>query len=204
MAASIDRGLPVVFGIFMSVESSPHYDHIVPLVGYERGDAGATALFFNDLYFNETLTTPRVLGGGGFARRRGACHGAAEHGGVAAYCLPVETNYGYRAGGNHDPYGELLPVRLALAAHAEPDYSKEDAKHRRPQRLTGVLTATGLAPSARYALLEYTSRAALPADGGFLASYPGVPEYFVAEGATWRRRVEFPSDATMFYRVVRA
>ena len=48
-------GAPVVAGLFWGVETTSDYDHIVPLVGYEAGAKGVTAIYFNDLHTNVSL-----------------------------------------------------------------------------------------------------------------------------------------------------
>lgn len=198
MRSSVDEGIPVIFGIYMTVESAPDNDHIVPFVGYDED-----SIYFNDLYFNNTLRAPIKE----FVKTREECHGVPEHVGAASYCLPQGVDYGYRVFGNLDPLNELMPLRLNMATNLEPDYSKEDGRHAMPIMLAAELVASGLTPGKRYAILRYTSISQVPRDGGFLEKFlasGATPEaYFVAPpSGTWTLGVHFPSDSTQFFRCV--
>jgi len=100
MKGAVDEGTPVVFGLYMTVYHSPTYDHIVPLVGYDDD-----SLYFNDLYFNQTLhaSLRHVV------KSRSQCWGVRKHSGAAEYCLPKKNNYGYRVLGNLDPSASCYP-----------------------------------------------------------------------------------------------
>eukprot|EP00756_Hemistasia_phaeocysticola_P043912 Hpha_TRINITY_DN17493_c0_g1::TRINITY_DN17493_c0_g1_i1::g.85820::m.85820 len=171
---AVDLGQPVVFGVYWTAEKDKDFDHIVPLVGYDND-----ALFFNDLYYNNTLRAPLAT----FVKSRHECHNRTlpPHAGVQAWCLPHEVNYGFRVLGNVDPNGELLPLRLEMQSNFEPDYSKEDGRHSPPALLAGTVRVTGLAAGVRYALLRYTNQASIPRDGGFLDKFlsgGGGPEAY--------------------------
>ena len=74
--AAIDRGKPVITGLYWSEESDADYDHIVPLVGY---DADA-AIYINDLHSNST----RRFELPGFVSNRKHCKRSPDHSSSAA------------------------------------------------------------------------------------------------------------------------
>jgi len=199
MKAGVDAEEPVIFGVYMTALKDLDYDHIVPLVGYDED-----ALYFNDLYFNSTLRAPLNT----FVHSRSECAGVGKHVGASSYCLPDAIDYGIRVMGNVDPHGELLPVRLAMSANSEPDYSVEDKRHMAPAMLHGNITMSGLSPGAMYALLQYSDIAALPRDGQFLEKFLAdgkQPIYFSAPAnGIYQTEVEFFSNSTQFFRCVQA
>lgn len=205
----IDQKTPVIMGVYMTTEDSEKYDHIVPVVGYEASGPGRTeaalhkrlsrtsgqedppqtgvsAIFFNDLFFNQTLRAaldppvpvvaaveryPPVAGldppVAGFIRPRQACRPPpGEHVSAYSYCLPHDRNYGLRVLGNLDRNNELVPARLQMiGANFEPDYSREDGLHEKPVQLQAEIvvgTSKDLSPGATYALLTYDASDAGP------------------------------------------
>ena len=191
---------PVAFGLFMQTESSPKFDHIVPLVGFSTGSRGRE-LVFNDLHSNVSLR--RSLDA--FVANRSACHRALPWAQRFAYCLPSDVNYGIRVHGNADPRGELKPARLLMDEWSEPDYSTEDGKGAAPQPLHATLVASELAPRAEYALLRYTDMERVPHSDFLSNSTGGIVsrvDFVAGADGAYRQRVSFWSNETVFYRVV--
>jgi hypothetical protein len=196
LAAAVDAAEPAIFGLYMKTETGSRFDHIVPLVGF---GASGQQLIFNDLHANrsQTVRTP------GFIRSRAQCRAMLPWLERFSYCLPDDINYGLRVHGNADAEGELLPTRLTMASRSEPDYSAEDGWGETPCLLTATLTASRLLPGQPYTLLRFDRRSAVPDRGFLLAGGAAVRVEFIAATSTQRWDVSFPSNSTIFYRVVR-
>ena len=202
-AAAIGRGEPVIMGVYWGVESDDDYDHIVPMVGYDSDSSSSSssssvsAVYFHDLHTNASLRADLST----FVTTRQGCDSAARFG-PGAFCLPKRTDYGLAVRGNQDARGVLLPTRLAMDAWTEPDYSREDAQHAPPALLGAMVTVSGLAAGARYALLRFEDPAAVPHEDFLNGAFSSKTE-FVAAGETWSQRATFMSNSTTFFRSVR-
>jgi hypothetical protein len=196
MRNASSAGDPVAFGVFMKTESSPDFDHIVPLVGFD-GDGKLT---FNDLHANTSLHEAPST----FVSARKQCAADLPWAARFEYCLPSEVNFGVRALGNYDEtQQELLPARLIMDSWTEPDYSHEDGKHEVPIRLQASLVVWSLVRGERYALLTYNDKADVPMRDFLKQGKPITRTDFVADSTAHRRRVDFLSNSTTFYRAVR-
>jgi hypothetical protein len=162
----VDAGHPVIMGLYWGVESDSDFDHIVPLVGYESASRveNVTAVYFNDLHGNASIRAEVA----DFVSTRAACNAKARFG-PGSFCLPRKVDYGIAVSGNADAEGALLPVRLAMDAWSEPDYSREDAQQEPPVLLSATVTVAQLERGVRYALLRFDGAAAVP-DRRFLAA----------------------------------
>ena len=199
MRQAVKQQEPVAFGVFMQTETNEGFDHIVPLVGFER-DGGT--LVFNDLHSRVALRKQLP----GFVATRAACRRALPWSERFAYCLPSDVNYGIRVHGNSDSEGALYPARLIMDEWTEPDYSAEDSKGESPKLLGATLHTRGLTPGRKYSVLVFDDWTRVPKrafssnqTGGLVSRVD-----FVATRAdgTHQRRVSFMSDSTTFYRVV--
>eukprot|EP00947_MAST-08B_sp_MAST-8B-sp1_P000463 g463.t1 len=191
--AAIDRGLPVIMGVYWGVESNDDYDHIVPLRGYD-----ATALYYNDLHTNATL---RGELGPAFVRSRAQCV-SEDRFGPQSFCLPSKVNYGVVVHGNNDPRNELQRVRLAMDSWTEPDYSREDAQREAPTLLTALAIVSGVRPGKRYALLRFEDATTVPQHTFLDGPYTDKTEFVAPAGGTYQQRVSMMSDSTVFFRCV--
>ena len=198
VADAIDAGEPVIAGVYWGVEDDDDYDHIVPLVGYERQGGGAiSALYFNDLHTNATLRGELTT----FVQTRRGCD-SSERFGPHSFCLPRATDYGVVVHGNQDTRGELLPLRLSTDLWTEPDYSKEDKQHEAPVSLSATVTASGLSSGSTYALLRFEDFTTVPHEDFLQGPFASKIEFVAARDGTHNERVTFMSNSTTLFRCV--
>jgi hypothetical protein len=192
--AAIDAQHPVIMGLYWVEESDADYDHIVPLVGYEKD-----MLLFNDLHSNATQRVKLS----NFIKTRKECKGATlpSQQESFTFCLPKKVDYGLSFDGNADKFGVLLPARMSVSSWTEPDYSKEDGLHQHPVELKANVTVAGLEVGGEYSLLRYDDHTMVP-DSGFLTSSFVEKTEFTAASTTYLHALSFMSNATAIMRCV--
>jgi len=198
-------GQPLFVGVYVHGlgGDSQSYDHIIPMRGFD----GDEAVYVNNLMQN---TTKRWTLDSRYVTNRRGCDRLGQPG--SGFCLPSVVSYGIKVHGNNDPNSELLPVRLVMSQDWEPDYSKEDREKcytcvkGPPAMLSATLKIWGLTPGQKYTLLRFDSPDALPKQGGFQAARgrAALAHDWTAEAAETSWPVQFMSDTTQFYRVVRS
>jgi len=200
--AAIRKGNPVIITVYMNTLSDRDYDHIIPMVGFDTEGDGA--IYFNDLYYNQTYRRNITDDFIASSNRKKGCQFSGKD--EWNYCIPEKYDYGIQVHGNHDPNAELLPARLKMEKNWEPDYSQEDEVFAKPVTLKATISAWDLEEGETYALLRFDDSTMLP-DGDFYANRGDaaeVVEFQAGSSGRWSQEVEFMSDSTQFFRVVRA
>jgi hypothetical protein len=212
-ASGIDRGHPVLLGIFWGAEATPNpdYDHLVPMIGYEpagaaeRHQEGAvgdvSVVYYNDLHAN--VTTRAAVSD--FVKNRSTCI-TAERFGPKSFCLQYWVNYGLEVSGNlQEPAsGEapLRPVRLVMGNWTEPDYSQEDKLNEPPVLLSARVIVSELSAGVNYALLRFDDPLLTPVSRFLESPHVREKNVFVATAATAEFDRNFMSNTTQLFRCV--
>jgi len=186
---AIDAGEPVIFGVYENSGDDKEFDHIVPMVGYDKDSVS-----FNDLYHNETQRYNLQ----NFVKSREEC---SKVSGEFKWCLPNQKDYGVIVHGNADANQALLRVQMTVSSRTEPDYSQEDGLHQTPVNLSGHVTVSGLSSGSRYALLRYDDPSSVPSEDFLHSSFAEKIE-FVASANSYSHDVHFMSNSTVLFRCV--
>ncbi len=187
----LQRGAPVLLGVYTRGQDDPDYDHIVCAVGYHAPDAAewraGDILVYNDNYSQQpryrsfaSLLDKRAMRGGSRGFR---------------YALPSETAFGCAVMGVRDEEGVTVPVRLSVDHWGEPNV-REDQE---PISLTLHVTVRSTKPGNRYVLYRYNHLGAIPAKD-FEHSKPDERIQFISARETWTHTTRVPSDQVAVFR----
>ena len=188
---NIDKGYPVISGLYWSYGNDNEYDHIVPVIGYDK-----EALYYNDLFTNRTWRVEIS----DFIKTRKQCISNIRFG-SNAFCLPMTNNYGIALEGNEDSNDDLIPAKLSISSWTEPDYSKENNQNEDPTRLKGKLIVTNLVVGKKYSILRFNDMNKVPTKNFLEAKFEHRFD-FVANEEKFIYLTQFMSNSTTFFRVV--
>lgn len=200
MKASIDKGHPVITGIYerkLSGDGFDTYDHIVPFVGYSALNGEVYSFTFHDLFLNVS----RRLSSEGLTRSE--CSQSYSPTQPYSYCAVKDICYGLAVSGVSDPFSELFRAKLIVDMWAEPDWGLTDKLFESPILFNSKLQVQGLTLNTGYSCLLFENYLLIP-NGNFLTGNFSKRFNFVAFSVTENVNVGMHwSNGTYFYRCVK-
>lgn len=187
----LHQGHPVIITVFDQDDDFRDYDHIVLAVGFHADDPRKyhprDMLIFNDNFKTDperrefkTLHDTRDMKGNG-----------AKH----YFCIPEEYGFGCAITGIRDETKSLLPVRVSVDQHKEPDVVDGE----KPETLKLTVTASDLKPGQAYVMYRYDDHRQVPTKD-YAKSRHHSARKFVAKKTTHVFVDECPSNGVSMYR----